>query len=102
MAAPANLKPLTALRIFAALWVVLFDYWPNLGLATPMIVAKGYLGVELFFTLSGFILCHGYGFDATTRLSSGGQLRLHTDQLKTPKVPQLDRGSQAPLMRTFT
>ena len=60
MAAPANLKPLTALRIFAALWVVLFDYWPNLGLATPMIVAKGYLGVELFFTLSGFILCHVY------------------------------------------
>jgi len=60
MRAPANLKPLTALRIFAALWVVLFDYWPNLGLPTPMIVAKGYLGVELFFTLSGFILCHVY------------------------------------------
>jgi len=60
MGAPANLKPLTALRIFAALWVVLFDYWPNLGLPAPAIVAKGYLGVELFFTLSGFILCHVY------------------------------------------
>jgi peptidoglycan/LPS O-acetylase OafA/YrhL len=60
MRAPANLKPLTALRIFAALWVVVFDYWPNLGLPTPSIVAKGYLGVELFFTLSGFILCHVY------------------------------------------
>ena len=60
MRAPANLKPLTALRIFAALWVVLFDYWPNLGVASPTIVAKGYLGVELFFTLSGFILCHVY------------------------------------------
>jgi peptidoglycan/LPS O-acetylase OafA/YrhL len=60
MAAPANLKPLTALRIIAALWVVLFDYWPNLGLASPTLVAKGYLGVEVFFTLSGFILCHVY------------------------------------------
>jgi peptidoglycan/LPS O-acetylase OafA/YrhL len=60
MRAPANLKPLTALRIFAALWVVLYSYWPNLGLSTPAIVAKGYLGVELFFTLSGFILCHVY------------------------------------------
>ena len=60
MAAPANLKPLTALRIIAALWVVLFDYWPNLGQASPMLVAKGYLGVEVFFTLSGFILCHVY------------------------------------------
>ena len=60
MAAPANLKPLTALRIVAAIWVVLFDYWPNLGLALPALVAKGYLGVEVFFTLSGFILCHVY------------------------------------------
>jgi peptidoglycan/LPS O-acetylase OafA/YrhL len=60
MTAPANLKPLTALRIIAALWVVLFDYWPNLGLASPALVAKGYLGVEVFFTLSGFILCHVY------------------------------------------
>ena len=60
MAAPANLKPLTALRIVAAIWVVLYDYWPNLGVASPMLVAKGYLGVEVFFTLSGFILCHVY------------------------------------------
>ena len=60
MAAPANLKPLTALRIVAAIWVVLFDYWPNLGQGSPALVAKGYLGVEIFFTLSGFILCHVY------------------------------------------
>ena len=60
MAAPVNLKPLTALRFIAALWVVLFDYWPNLGVASPALVAKGYLGVEVFFTLSGFILCHVY------------------------------------------
>ena len=66
MHAPANLKPLTSLRFFAAFWVVLFHYWPNLAAAaTPALVAKGYLGVELFFVLSGFILCHVYlaGFE---------------------------------------
>jgi peptidoglycan/LPS O-acetylase OafA/YrhL len=61
MQAPANLKSLTALRFFAAMWVVLYHYWPNLNAAaTPALVGKGYLGVELFFTLSGFILCHVY------------------------------------------
>ena len=58
---PANLKPLTALRFFAAAWVVLFLYWPSLTAnAMPPLVGKGYLGVEVFFTLSGFILCHVY------------------------------------------
>ena len=42
---------------------MLYHYWPTLdvGVASPLIVAtKGYLGVEAFFTLSGFILCHVY------------------------------------------
>jgi peptidoglycan/LPS O-acetylase OafA/YrhL len=57
----ANIKPLTALRFFAAFWVVLYHYWPNLSTAAPpAMIAKGYLGVEAFFTLSGFILCHVY------------------------------------------
>lgn len=57
----AHIKPLTALRFFAAFWVVMFHYWPKLDApATPMLVQKGYLGVELFFVLSGFILCHVY------------------------------------------
>ncbi|MBN9320037.1 MAG: acyltransferase [Caulobacterales bacterium 68-7] len=56
-----HIRPLTSLRFFAALWVVLFHYWPKLdGPAAPAIVERGYLGVELFFTLSGFILCHVY------------------------------------------
>ena len=59
---PANLKPLTAIRFLAAMWVVAFHFWPNLaGVAgTPRLVEKGYLGVELFFVLSGFILSHVY------------------------------------------
>lgn len=61
MTEPANIKPLTSLRFFAAAWVVLFHYWPKLAVSfTPGLVAKGYLGVELFFVLSGFILCHVY------------------------------------------
>ena len=41
--------------------MVLFHYWPHLAVAgMPPLVAKGYLGVELFFVLSGFILCHVY------------------------------------------
>ncbi len=58
--APQNLGALTALRFFAAMWVVLYHFWDNLGTPMPDAVAKGYLGVELFFVLSGFILCHVY------------------------------------------
>jgi hypothetical protein len=57
---PQDLKPLTSVRFFAAMWVTLFDYWPSLGATSPALVGKGYLGVDLFFTLSGFILCHVY------------------------------------------
>jgi peptidoglycan/LPS O-acetylase OafA/YrhL len=58
---PVDIKPLTALRFLAAMWVVSFHYWPHLaGFGVPTFVTKGYLGVECFFVLSGFILAHVY------------------------------------------
>ena len=56
-----HIRQLTSLRFFAAFWVVAFHYWPKLAApGTPGLVEKGYLGVELFFVLSGFILSHVY------------------------------------------
>lgn len=59
--APTDLRSLTSLRFIAAMWVAVYALWPHLAVTgTPGLVAKGYLGVELFFVLSGFILCHVY------------------------------------------
>lgn len=58
---PADLRPITALRFGAAIWVAIFTFWENLaGAGRSGLVDKGYLGVELFFVLSGFILSHVY------------------------------------------
>jgi peptidoglycan/LPS O-acetylase OafA/YrhL len=62
LAYPQDLKPLTSLRFIAAFWVLLYHFKDHLGLGMGQIglVADGYLGVDLFFTLSGFILAHVY------------------------------------------
>jgi peptidoglycan/LPS O-acetylase OafA/YrhL len=60
---PLDIKPLTTLRFFAAFWVLLYFFQAKLGFdfaAVSGLVARGNLGVDLFFILSGFILSHVY------------------------------------------
>jgi peptidoglycan/LPS O-acetylase OafA/YrhL len=62
-----QLPSLTPLRGLAALWVVVYHYCgtaqflPNLDV-TPhsYLISKGYLAVDMFFILSGFVMAHVY------------------------------------------
>jgi peptidoglycan/LPS O-acetylase OafA/YrhL len=62
-----QLPSLTPLRGVAALWVVPYHYCgtaqflPNLDI-TPhsYLISKGYLAVDMFFILSGFVMAHVY------------------------------------------
>lgn len=62
-----EIKALTGLRLFAAVWVVLFHFRPMLAEAIPDIntalapvLNSGAQGVDLFFILSGFVLAWNY------------------------------------------
>jgi peptidoglycan/LPS O-acetylase OafA/YrhL len=62
MSQPRVLPSLTPLRGIAAFWVVIYHYniWaPNAHLDSP-IIGKGYLAVDLFFMISGFVMTHVY------------------------------------------
>ncbi|MGH6880262.1 acyltransferase family protein [Hypericibacter sp.] len=74
--APAELRALTGLRAFAALAVLLYHFReyvpPILGphaVPVHLLFSAGYLGVDLFFLLSGFIIAYRYG--ATVRGFAG-------------------------------
>lgn len=62
-----HLEGLTVLRGIAAIWVVLHHAFFSLeGVELPnnnllaQVIERGWLGVDLFFILSGFILSHSY------------------------------------------
>jgi peptidoglycan/LPS O-acetylase OafA/YrhL len=60
-----QLPSLTALRGIAALWVVLYHYsvqsFPTLDISPyTSVLHKGYLAVDMFFMLSGFVMTHVY------------------------------------------
>jgi len=62
---PAEIRALTGARALPPLLLVLYHYHEGHGYQHwrlfDVLVAKGYLWVEFFFILSGFILIHVYG-----------------------------------------
>ncbi len=79
------ISSLTPLRGIAAVWVVVFHVDEILGFAglqhllpreATGLLARGYLWVDFFFVLSGFIICHVYGARFTSGFS-GRRLRAY-------------------------
>jgi peptidoglycan/LPS O-acetylase OafA/YrhL len=64
---PTEITAWTALRGLAALWIVAFHFWPQTSTATPYLVTKGYLAVDLFFVLSGAVMALIYARDIRAR-----------------------------------
>lgn len=61
MQKPAAIDAFTSLRGLAAWWVVLYHFHPA-GLPSPLtaFIRHGYLAVDLFFVLSGFVIWLNY------------------------------------------
>lgn len=71
MSGPAELRALTSARGIAAWWVVLYHLrgaLEGVPAAIAAVLAKGYLAVDFFFLLSGFVLALSHG----ERLRDGG------------------------------
>jgi peptidoglycan/LPS O-acetylase OafA/YrhL len=77
----SEIRALTGLRIVAAVWVVLYHYEPELAPyvdqlpGTHAVLSAGWIGVELFFVLSGFVIARGYLAECGRRWSTAGAAR---------------------------
>jgi len=64
---PQQINALTSIRYLAAAWVLMFhlkEFTRATALTANPFVMHGYLGVDFFFVLSGFVLAHVYKRDA--------------------------------------
>jgi peptidoglycan/LPS O-acetylase OafA/YrhL len=89
-ASNSQLPSLTSLRGLAALWVVLYHYsvqcFPNLDAAHyTQLVSKGYLAVDMFFMLSGFVMTHVY----LHAFSDSDGIKLHYRSFIVARVARL-------------
>lgn len=85
---PAEIRALSGVRAFPPLLIVLFHFSEGHHYSGvrwfDLIAARGYLWVEFFFALSGFILTHVYGARAAllfTAKGYGGFLRARLTRL---------------------
>lgn len=61
-----HIQNLTGVRGFAAIWVLLYHFFNYLNLP---VISRGYLGVDVFFVLSGFVLSVVYLPNLTEKFS---------------------------------
>src|ERR1700680_2224405 len=72
-----QIDSLTGLRAIAAAWVMLMHFreiTPTRVWEFPVLdalIVNGAYGVDIFFVLSGFILCHVYASPFNTRFDAG-------------------------------
>src|SRR3712207_2510444 len=77
----SELRALTGLRIVAAMWVVAYHFEPELMpyvdqvSGSHALISAGWIGVELFFVLSGFVIARGYLEECGRRWSTVGAAR---------------------------
>src|ERR687886_288291 len=77
----SEIRALTGLRIVAAMWVVLYHYEPELMPYVDQlpgvhaVLSAGWIGVELFFVLSGFVIARSYLDECGRRWSTAGAAR---------------------------
>jgi peptidoglycan/LPS O-acetylase OafA/YrhL len=77
----SEIRALTGLRIVAATWVVLFHFEGQLMPYVEQlpgvhaVLSAGWIGVELFFVLSGFVIARSYLDECGRRWSTTGAVR---------------------------